>query len=194
MDAWNSDSVKSSGSESAFIRIIKMLCDAEDIDSFCCRIQLFVRLDPDSDRSLYGELEGNPLVTISRGFFFYSESMINRNEIIDTASLLRHTDVVISVLSTFILESSYFDKPNISLRFEEFLQLYERDFLDPLYETGGVTFANDFPALVEALNRHLSTPQENAAARLSILRDLCAGGDGRVLERVMNEIDRLLAG
>jgi hypothetical protein len=117
---------------------------------------------------------------------------VQEKEIIETVNLLLHTNVLVSVLSTLILESSYFNTPNISLRFAEFKDFYERDFFPPLYETGGVTFAKDTPTLIQALNRYLADPHQDDSGRERILQDLCARGDGKVKARVLNEIEMLI--
>jgi hypothetical protein len=154
-------------------------------------IQVYVRLAPWSDPADFKEFELHPHVTVRTGYRIDGPTLLKEEEIAETVNLLRHTDVLVSVLSTLILESVCFDTPNISLRFEEFRSLYERDCMAPLFEMGGVAFADDIPRMIEAVNRYLSDRAADKEGRSVILQRLCNGGNGKVKTRVLNEIVKM---
>lgn len=182
------------GNPEIYCRIVDLLIKADEENRLCRPIQIYVRLAPWSNPEDFGRIKKCGLVRIQPSYRFNDKNMVREEEIIETVNLLQHTDVLISALSTLILESAYFDTPNISLRFAEFNDLYERDFLSPFYEMGGVTFAEDTIALRKAMNRYLADPHMDASGRERILKHLCAGGDGRVKARVLAEIEKIIKG
>jgi hypothetical protein len=180
------------GTPDVYCGVVKSLLLEDEEDRLAHPIQVYVRLAPWSRPEAFSEIASHPLVKIGKSYSFETASMVQEEEIALTVNLLCHTDVLITVLSTLILESSYFSIPNISLRFPEFRALYERDFIAPLYETGGVTFVDDMLSLITAVNQYLADPGLHAKGRQTILQRLCHGGEGMVKERVLAEIDRLL--
>jgi hypothetical protein len=180
------------GDPETYCRIVDLLINADKEKRLCGPIHIYVRLAPWSYPEAFQRINKYDLVRVQVSYRFKEMTMVREDEIIETVNLLRHTDVLVGVLSTLILESAYFDTPNISLRFPEFQTLYERDFLPPLYETGGVVFVDDMPALIQTVNRYLADPQQDAPGRNAILQNLCYGGDGMVKERVLGEIERVI--
>ncbi len=180
------------GDPETYCRIIELLMDADKAKRLCHPVHIYVRLAPWSDPGDFQRIKEYGLVRVEASYRFKEKSMVREEEIIETVNLLQHTDVMVSVLSTLILESAYFDVPNISLRFPEFKALYERDFLLPLYETKGVAFVDDMPTLLQAVNRYLTDPHQDAEGRSAILHHLCYGADGQVKARVLHEIEELI--
>lgn len=177
----------SAGRLELYVQIIHLILKA-----FCAKypVQLFVRLDPHMYQEALNEFLNQPLVHIENSFT--QERLINENDVINLVSLLVHTDVFISVLSTLILESCYFDKPNISLGFESLKPLYNRDFIQPLFTQKGVKIVHNEEELIKAIDNYLTNPDLDNEGRKNILKNLCFGGDGKVTERVLCEIEVLL--
>ncbi len=180
------------GDPETYCRIVDMLIKADQEKHLCCPIQIYVRLAPWSNPESFQRIKEYNLVRVQASYNFGGGTLVREEEIVETVNLLQHTDVLLSVLSTLILESAYFDTPNISLRFPEFQSLYERDFLRPLFETGGVAFVDDVPALLQAVNRYLADPQQDASGRIEIIQRLCHGGDSMVKKRVLAEISQII--
>jgi len=180
------------GDPETYCQIVDLLIKADQEKHLCRPIQIYVRLAPWSNLESFRRIKEYGHVRVQASYNFGGETLAREEEIIETVNLLQHTDVLLSVLSTLILESAYFNTPNISLRLPEFRTLYERDFLHPLYETEGVAFVNDMPALIQAVNRYLSDPQREASGRIEIMQRLCRGGDGMVKARVLSEIERII--
>lgn len=180
------------GDPEIYCRIVDLLIEAEKEKRLCRPIQIYVRLAPWSNPEVFHRIKDYGLVRVQASYHFGERTMVKKEEIIETVNLLKHTDILVSVLSTLILESVYFDTPNVSLRFPEFKTLYERDFLLPLYETGGVAFVDDMPAMLQAVNRYLADHHQDAGGRNAILQRLCHGGDGLVKTRVLREIEQLI--
>lgn len=180
------------GDPETYCRIVDLLIDADKEKRLCRPIHIYVRLAPWSYSEAFQRINKYDLVRVQASYRFKEMTMVRKEEIIETVNLLQHTDVLVSVLSTLILESAYFGTPNVSLRFPEFRALYERDFLLPLYETRGVTFVDDMPALLQAVNRYLADPQQDAPGRNEILQHLCWGGDGLAKKRVLAETNQII--
>lgn len=180
------------GDSEIYSNVLRALVQADEKKRFVHPIQLILRLAPWSNPDDFYDIGKHPLVLIETSYSFDKDTLVSKEEISDTAGLLQHTDVLVSVLSTLILESVYFNTPNISLLFPEFKALYQRDFITPLFEMGGVTFVDDIPALLHAVNRYLSNPHADEKGRKAILKDLCYNGDGKVKARVLSEVNQLI--
>jgi hypothetical protein len=180
------------GDPETYCRLVDLLIKADEERQLCHPIQIYVRLAPWSYPHAFQRISKHNLVRVEASYHFEGKSLVQEKEIIETVNLLLHTNILVSVLSTLILESAYFDIPNISLHFPEFKSLYERDFLHPLSETGGVTFVDDIPAVLQAVNKYLISPEQDANGRNAILNRLCHGGDGQVNGRVLSEIEQLI--
>lgn len=180
------------GDPETYCQIVDLLIKADKEKRLCHPIHIYIRLAPWSNPESFRRIREYGLVRVQASYDFGGGILVRKEEIVETVNLLQYTDVLLSVLSTLILESAYFDTPNISLRLPEFQTLYERDFLRLLFETRGVAFVDDMPALLQAVNRYLTDPQQDAQDRNAILQRLCYGGDGMVKSRVLAEIDQII--
>ncbi|MBN2399946.1 MAG: hypothetical protein JXI33_06355 [Candidatus Aminicenantes bacterium] len=180
------------GNPETYCQIVEQLAKADREKHLCRPIHIWVRLAPWSDPESFQRIKKYDFVRVQPSYNFSGRTLVGEEEIFQTVNLLQHSDILVSVLSTLILESAYFGTPNISLRFPEFRALYERDFLLPLFKTGGVAFADDMRELFQALNRYLSDPLQDATGRIAIMQQLCHGGDGLVKARALGEIERLI--
>jgi len=169
------------------LEILKIIRHSQNI---IYPIQIFVRLDPYMTTECLDEFLNDPLVRIDRGFS--QEQLISESDVISLVNLLAHSDIVISILSTLILESCYFDKPNISIAFEPIRNLYNRDFIQPLILQNGLRIVYNENDLINSLNAYLLNPKLESEGRKKILRNLCFGGDGKAVERTLLEIEKLL--
>lgn len=171
-------------------KVIETISRAKNI---CYPVQIFVRLCPCPymKREQFKDVLNEPFIRIEEAFS--GEHLVSREEIMRLVNLPAHTDILISLLSTLILESFYFDKPNISLAFEPLRHLYKRDFLQPFLLQKGIRIAYDEEGLINAINAYLLNPELDKEARKETLEKFCFGSDGRVTERVLFEIEKSLA-
>jgi hypothetical protein len=184
--------VNSRGRPDVFVRAATALLDADREKTLGPPIQVLVRLAPRSNPADFAVLEAHPHARLDSSFDFGADVPVADADVAKTAALLRHTDILISVVSTLILESACFATPNIALRFPEFREFYERDFLSPLFETGGVRVVEDVPSLLDAVRLYLVRPERDAEGRAAIRQRLCYGADGLAKTRALREIARIL--
>ena len=169
------------------LRIIKIIRNAQNI---IYPFQIVVRLDPRMALENFREFFGDPLIRIEKSFSW--NEIVNESSISHLVNLLAHTDILISLLSTLILESCYFDKPNISIAFDPVRYLYKRDFVQPLLLQNGIKIAYNENDLINYINAYLLNPNLDSEGRKKILEKLCFGGDGKASERALSEIEKLI--
>lgn len=174
--------------EALSLKIIKII---RGIKNAPYPFQIYVRLASGMSAKVFNEFCNDPLVHIERGF--ERTHLISENDIMNLVNLLAYTDILVSVLSTLILESCYFDKPNISLAFESIPRaLYERNCIQPLLSQRGIKVVYDENDLISAINTYLLDPNADSAGRKNILEKLCFATDGKASQRALMEIEKLM--
>lgn len=113
---------------------------------------------------------------------------------------LFHADLVIHTASTLGVEAAIFDKPTISIGFEEAhisralstSRYYKYEHYSRVVATGGMPVAHSFDELVRLTNEYLADPAKDRAGRASIVRDNAFNIDGKAGERVADAILRMV--
>lgn len=110
---------------------------------------------------------------------------------------LYHSDILISYLSTLVLDAVVAGKPIINLVFGGQYDLDGRDVTERLFKrthyqaiikTGGARMVYNLEELVLAVNNYLENPELDAAGRQAIRDRWCFGADGRAGERIADFI------
>lgn len=114
---------------------------------------------------------------------------------------LRHADIVITYLSTLVLEAAIVDKPIINLGFggqfdtegrDVTWRLFQRTHYQPIVKTNAVTVVQNTDELIHAINNYLKEPSLHAEGRKTLRDQWCYGADGLAGSRVATHILREL--
>ncbi|MBI5147715.1 MAG: CDP-glycerol glycerophosphotransferase family protein [Parcubacteria group bacterium] len=151
--------------------------------------ELFVRFDPGHDERIYGSL-------LNEFKWEKAEQAAHRDHV---ANLLYHSDVVISVNSTFSIESCLINVPSIWIGFgggEEsergYLVTYRLEMFKRIAKTGGIPAVRSPGELSDLVVRYASDRAADQAKRLALVEQEYYGSDGRSGERVAAVIQQLL--
>lgn len=178
------------GEAESYRKTVRALLMADDEGAFNAPIQILVRLAPRSIDEDYAEFASEARVLTSRAFDFHGEHPLSKQDIQRSVSLIAHTDVMVSVLSTLILESVISDTPNITLEYEEFAGLYNRDFIQPLLGHEGLAQALTPADVVRWTVQYLMQPALHRDARAALSREF-GGSEAGCKERLLNEVETM---
>lgn len=114
---------------------------------------------------------------------------------------LMHCDVLVHTASTLGVEAAIFDKPSISIGYEDTVvpqalstnRYYGYEHLSRVVKTGGMPVVRSFDELVEKLNKYLSEPSSDADGRRRIVGENAEplGGSGsRVAQAILDQCDQ----
>jgi hypothetical protein len=114
----------------------------------------------------------------------------------DLATLLQHADVVLSNAGTILLDALVNDRPAVCVLFDEGAPPGERwadrnlvgDHYKQLAESAAFLRAHDFDELMAGIDRALDRPEELAAERARIAREVVGVVDGKAGDRVVRSI------
>jgi hypothetical protein len=110
---------------------------------------------------------------------------------------LYHADILVSYLSTLVLDAVVAAKPIINLVFggqydlegkDVTERLFKRTHYQAIVKTGGVRMAHNLEELIESVNCYLGNPELDAGGRQVIKNRWCFGADGGTGERIANFI------
>lgn len=154
-------------------------------------VQLLIRPFPSESENFLNEIGHDPLIRFAPAF--NNARLIGISDIASLANILAHSDIIISLLSTLILESCYFDRPNISIAFTPVRDyFYSRDFIQPFLREKGISIAANKDELISAINLYLQNPGLGREGRKRILDKFCFGRDAKATERTLAEIEKLI--
>ncbi|HEU0302948.1 MAG TPA: CDP-glycerol glycerophosphotransferase family protein [Gaiellaceae bacterium] len=114
----------------------------------------------------------------------------------ELATLLQHADVVVANAGTILLDALVNDRPAVCVLFDEGAPPGERwadrnlvgDHYKQLAESAAFIRAHDFEELVAGIDCALERPEELAAERARIAREVLGEVDGKAGERVVQAI------
>jgi CDP-glycerol glycerophosphotransferase (TagB/SpsB family) len=117
-------------------------------------------------------------------------------DIEDLATLLQHGDVVVANAGTILLDAIVNDRPAVCVLYDEGAPAgeswaamnLEGEHYKELATSGAFYGAEDFDAVVRAIERALSNPTELAAERRRVVHDVVGDVDGLAAERVVDAI------
>ncbi len=180
-------------------RLIQLLIDAMNSGAWPHPVQLLVRVHPRDELERYAQFLHVPNVivekpfraTVSAGDGLTVDIMpADTQHLADT---MRHSDVVISVVSTISIEAAIFDTPIINVSFdgeqpEPFARSARRyfcftHFANLLRHNPG-SVAESPEQLVAQVGRYLTDPTLEAEGRRRVVLEQCQFLDGLAAERV----------
>ena len=117
-------------------------------------------------------------------------------DLADLATLLQHVDCVVANGGTILLDAVVNDRPSVCITFDEGAPPGERwadlnlggEHYRELIDSDALYRADDFDALVAAVDRALAHPDEYAGERNRVAREVVGDVDGRAVERVVDAI------
>lgn len=112
------------------------------------------------------------------------------------------SDIVVTGLSTMLVDGAVFDKPLVSVCFdrpewsywESFRRYHQYDHVRPIIESGGVQIANSPDELAELIRAYCADPTRDAEGRKRIRHEQAFLLDGQSSRRLMNAIISVLHG
>jgi CDP-glycerol glycerophosphotransferase (TagB/SpsB family) len=126
-----------------------------------------------------------------------------RDEMVQLANTLRHSDVVLSFMSTITIEAAILDRPIINVEFSTSQpELYQQRLVrhaSPkhyryILERDGMKRARNPEELLMAIRSYLEDAEQEREGRRRIAQDLTFQLDGRSSERLAELMIRLAAG
>ncbi len=154
--------------------------------------ELFVRFDPGHDPFLYKQ-------TLP---YFKWESAGKIPEQEHVANLLYHSDVVISIGSTFSNEACLVDTPAIWVGFDGYTTcdktedsyafIYELPLFRRILKTGGIPLARNPDELISLVGQYLKNPALHKQERLALIEQEYFKSDGLAGSRIVAQIEAVL--
>lgn len=180
---------------SFYINLIRRILDWEANGLTKKRIQVILREKPDVDLAKYQVFQNNPLVTLDKPFAINDpDIIIKKEELISLMNLLKHSDMIISVYSTLLLEACYFDTPVVTLKFDDSQWYVERYFVQYLFSGRGPWVARNHQELLKAINGYLENPRLLQEGRRRMKDEFCGGGTCNAADIILAEITKTLRG
>ncbi|MEK7516321.1 MAG: CDP-glycerol glycerophosphotransferase family protein [Patescibacteria group bacterium] len=161
--------------------------------------QLFIRpyFSFSGDEKKFTRFNGVPDVIIDRWFkpnnAFYDHWDYSREQYEFMANLLRHSDMMVTSMSTLTLDASANDLPVVNIAYdgyetkpygESMTRYYDSEHYWRVVETGAPWLTRNAQELKEAINAYLTNPSIRRDGRRRLVDYFCAPLDGRAGERV----------
>lgn len=132
-----------------------------------------------------------------RVVFYQKEFWGNLELSIDFMNILAHADAVVALYTTMVVEAAVLDRPLVAPAFDGHTRRpYRRsirrfmgfDHFREVLQTGALRIVYDFDQLFTVLNLYLKNPQQDAAARERLRKEICGPLDGHNSRRVLDEV------
>lgn len=177
--------------------LVDTLYQAARRNEFGKPVQILVRLHPRDELEPYRSLLNRPGLVVEKPF--HSWTMGGREEVcyahkdfLHLADTLCHSDVLVNVFSTIMIEACIFDKPVVNAAFDSiegqpFFESARRftgyTHIKRITESGGVRVARNSREMIELVRFSLDQPEAGREERRRIVEDNCFRVDGRSGER-----------
>lgn len=158
------------------------------------KAQLVIRLHPDSHLEYFWKYWNRPGIKISFASVMPAvEWCPTHDDLVEQTNLLRHSDVIITPGSSWVLEAAIFDRPTIvpvysDLQPDHATALFDRWTLArhfrPLVESNCVQITRSFPETKTAIEEAFVNPKRYAAGRKAIVNKYVYHCDNRSSQRV----------
>ncbi|MBI4635728.1 MAG: CDP-glycerol glycerophosphotransferase family protein [Candidatus Rokubacteria bacterium] len=175
--------------------------------------QLLVRPHPQDDARRFDRVRQLPSVVFDlpgRPSARYWMDMTQR-DLRHLYETLRHSDLIVNVTSTIVVDAAFFDTPSICIGFayttprgfyNSPLRFYDMDHYRCVMEAGATTLVRSEEELLVAINRYLADPGLESEGRRRIARQIAQFDDGRcgwrtagaILEAARPRVPRLEVG
>jgi hypothetical protein len=114
----------------------------------------------------------------------------------DLATLLQHVACVVANGGTILLDGVVNDRPSVCITFDEGAPAGEHwadlnlggEHYHELIDSDALYRADDFDGVVAGIERALANPEEDAAERKRVAREVVGEVDGRAVERIVDAI------
>ena len=189
-------------------QVIEALIAARDRGRFGDRAQLLVRVHPRDSIERYVAFEGRPGVIVEKPFkktVRAGDGMavdVTADAQRHLANTMRHSDVVVQVVSTIAIEAAIFDTPIVNLSFDgpdalPFVRSAKRytEFTHwaNIVENGAIRDAATPDQMIELVATYLDRPELDREGRKQVALDQCGFLDGRSGQRVAQFISEEVA-
>jgi len=180
-------------------RIIRALMQAQSSGKFPFPTEILVRVHPRDDRARYQAFENTPGVIVEKPFRETVRSGDGMTADITSdsqrhlANTMKHSDVVIQVVSTIAIEAAIFDTPVVNVSFDgevpsPFVRSAKRytqfTHWENIARNGAIQDAATPDEMVSHVSRYLTNPELDRDGRRQVVIDQCQFLDGRAAERV----------
>jgi len=187
-------------SDNAFILdILEKAIQNRDLIYPC---QVICRMHPfgkGKDRNVYERFMGSPHVKFDSNFGHIEHLgwTPDRDDVVHIANLVYHSDVVVNIASTIVLEAALLDRPVVSVGFnpvepEKFESMVIKRVFWQHYryvlEREACSFVENEEQFIRALNDNLSNPALRRDGRRTLVEDICYRLDGQASARVADAI------
>ena len=177
-----------------FIRVLQRLIASGQLGEPC---HLLVRVSPKDLFHLYKEFEGMPHVTVQypagSGTLYGAHKWLPAaGEERERAATVKHSDVILSVSSSMVLDACCFDVPVINLAYDAGLQVPSCDSVErffafshcqPVVKSGATWVVKNDAELLDSLHATLRDRAAKQGERRELLERLVGFTDGRTNER-----------
>ncbi len=108
-----------------------------------------------------------------------------------------HSDVIVNVTSTIVLDAAFFDTPTICVGYgyshaktyyNSPMRFFEMDHYRYILDAGATRVVASESELLGAIDEYLTDPSKELAGRRRIVREICQFEDGRSAERTAGAI------
>jgi hypothetical protein len=122
---------------------------------------------------------------------------MSRNDLRRLYETVRHSDVIVNVTSTVVLDAAFFDTPSLCIAyayshpdtyFNSPMRFFEMDHYRYIIDAGAARLVQSEAELVSAISETLADPSQYAAGRRRIVREIGQFEDGRSGERTAGAI------
>lgn len=145
----------------------------------------------------FDEFKGTPHVYLEEEYrmekFFTDMWNPTREEMVKLANQFAHMDVLVTFISTIVIEAAIHDKPVINVDFYTgnepdqgpyFGRWYGASHYQDILNSGGVRLAQSEKQLKELINVYLERPETDREGRRELVRRMCYRMDGKGGERI----------
>ena len=148
--------------------------------------------DKEIDEQKFNRFEGHPRVR-----FYQLEFWGDLEKSVEFINIMHHSDVVISVYSTMVLEAAVLDRPLMAIAFDghhtrpyrhSIRRFEEFDHFQDVLKTGALKTARNFEELFKFLYDYFQNPTLDAERRKNLRDTVCYKLDGKASERVLKAL------
>ena len=179
--------------------IVGFIADAMNNNQLSHPSQMLVRLHPQANPDHYKFLydKENVTVHIPGRDVSFQDRLFSKNDDIEYAESLLHSDLIINFGSTVSIDAAVFDKPIICVNFDfrgerpykySMTRLYDFDHYKKLVDLGGIRLSKSREDLISDINRYLMDPTLDKAGRDNIVDKQCHFTDGQSGDRIAQHI------
>ena len=178
--------------------VLTFLKTAADAGLFACPVQFLVRIPP-SDVIDAGSVAGDSRFAIDNPGTNITgrkkDSELSEDDNVRLKQTLSYSDVVITLVSTMVIDGMVYDKPVVVLGFEpapnlpdSIVKFSKYLHFEKLLQSGLVTVSHTKEEFIDQVNDYLAHPEHDAEKRTEVLRRYVYALDGASGHRVAQAV------